>query len=350
MKSWNKEQLPRENGEIEWMQVPEIVSASRSTDIPAFYADWFFHRLKVGYSAWTNPFNGVKSYVSYKNTRFIVFWSKNPRPLLSHLDYLKERGIGCYIQYTLNDYEDERLERGVPPIQERIDTFKRLVDNLGEGHVIWRFDPLILTDDINVDKLLAKIERIGNDLHGYTEKMVFSYADISIYRKVKANLEKNKIPYHEWTEQQMLDFAKRLSELNNEWHYTLATCGEKIDLKPFGIEKNHCIDYDLLVRFAHDDEMLMDFIGATIKKRQRNIFGELEPIPQSAIELSDDRYVIKDAGQRDFCGCMRSKDIGEYNTCIHLCEYCYANTSKEAAALNFNCHKNNPWSETIIGK
>ena len=347
MKSWNKEQLPRENGEIEWMQVPEIVSASRSTDIPAFYADWFFHRLKVGYSAWTNPFNGVKSYVSYKNTRFIVFWSKNPRPLLKHLDYLKERGIGCYIQYTLNDYEDERLERGVPPIQERIDTFKRLVDTLGEGRVIWRFDPLILTDNINVDKLLAKIERIGNDLQGYTEKMVFSYADIAIYRKVKANLEKNKIPYHEWTEPKMLDFAKRLSELNNEWNYTLATCGEKINLKPFGIEKNHCIDYDLLVRFANDDEVLMNFIGATIKKRQRNIFGETEPIPKSAIELSGDRYVIKDSGQRDFCGCMRSKDIGEYNTCKHLCEYCYANDNKAIAIANYNRHINDPFKESI---
>jgi hypothetical protein len=74
MAKWNKENLPRENAELMSMQVPMIISASRSTDIPAFYADWFFHRLKVGYSAWTNPFNGIKEYVSYKNTRFIVFW------------------------------------------------------------------------------------------------------------------------------------------------------------------------------------------------------------------------------------------------------------------------------------
>ena len=112
MATWDKELLPRENGEIVPMQVPEIISASRSTDIPAFYADWFFHRLKVGYSAWTNPFNGVRSYVSYKNARFIVFWSKNPKPLFDHLDYLVERKIGCYIQYSLNDYEDESLEQG----------------------------------------------------------------------------------------------------------------------------------------------------------------------------------------------------------------------------------------------
>ena len=90
-------------------QAPIIVSACRSTDIPAFYADWFFDRLKKGCSAWIDPFNGIQSYVSYVKTRFVMFWSKNPNPLLSHLDYLKELKIGCYIQYTLYDYEAEGL-------------------------------------------------------------------------------------------------------------------------------------------------------------------------------------------------------------------------------------------------
>lgn len=350
MASWDKEILPRENGELVQMQVPEIVSASRSTDIPAFYAGWFFHRLKVGYSAWTNPFNGVKSYVSYQNTRFIVFWSKNPQPLLNHLDDLKARNIGCYIQYTLNDYERDRLEQGVPPIGQRIDTFKRLVDKLGIGHVIWRFDPLILTDDIGMDTLLSKIESIGDQLQGYTEKLVFSYADIFGYRKVRANLEKIRIPYHEWTEPQMLEFAGRLAELNRKWGYTLATCGEKVDLQRFGIERNHCIDYDLIVRLAHDDERLMDFIGAMIKKRGHDLFGEPEPLPASAILLPGDRYAMKDSGQRDACGCLRSKDIGEYNTCPHRCEYCYANTSKDEALSNWKRHIVNKESETITGK
>ena len=350
MASWDKEILPRENGELVQMQVPEIVSASRSTDIPAFYADWFFHRLKVGYSAWTNPFNGVKSYVSYQNTRFIVFWSKNPQPLLNHLDDLKERNIGCYIQYTLNDYERDRLEQGVPPIGQRIDTFKRLVDKLGIGHVIWRFDPLVLTDDMSIDTLLSKIESIGDQLRGYTEKLVFSYADILGYRKVRANLEKIRIPYHEWTEPQMLEFAGRLAEMNKKWGYTLATCGEKVDLQQFGIERNHCIDYDLIVRLAHDDERLMDFIGAMIKKRGHDLFGEPEPLPASAILLPGDRYAMKDSGQRDACGCLRSKDIGEYNTCPHRCEYCYANTSKDEALSNWKRHIVNKESETITGK
>ena len=92
------------NGRIVKAQAPIIISASRSTDIPAFYSDWFFDRLDKGYSAWINPFNGIKSYISYHHTRFIVFWSKNPRPLLDYLDILEKKKIKCYIQYTLNDY------------------------------------------------------------------------------------------------------------------------------------------------------------------------------------------------------------------------------------------------------
>ena len=173
MSHWEKVKIQRYNGEIVEGQAPIIISASRSTDIPAFYTDWFFNHLKMGYSAWTNPFNGVKSFVSYEKCRFIVFWSKNPNPLLQHLDELKNRNINCYIQYTLNDYENEGFENNVPPLAKRIDTFKQLVDKLGKGRVIWRFDPLILTDHIGLDELLRKIENIGNQLLGYTEKLVF---------------------------------------------------------------------------------------------------------------------------------------------------------------------------------
>lgn len=356
MATWIKENLPRENGEMVPMQVPMIVSASRSTDIPAFYADWFFHRLKVGYSAWTNPFNGVKGYVSYKNTRFIVFWSKNPRPLLRHLDYLKEKNIGCYIQYTLNDYEKDGLERGVRPLTERIETFKLLVDNLGVGRVIWRFDPMILTDDISVDDLLAKVQNIGEQLKGYTEKLVFSYADILSYRKVKANLEKCNIPYHEWSEELMEVFAQRLSAMNKElgWNFQLATCGEKIDIEKYGILHNRCIDGDLITRLAWQDNALMDFMKVKIENMpEPSLFGETE-LPEDAIVLPHNHYFVskhkKDQGQRPFCECMASKDIGEYNTCPHLCEYCYANTTKQIAIDNWKRHQQNKESETITGK
>lgn len=357
----NKKQKDRtiilDNGEITKATFPVVVSASRSTDIPAFYADWFFERLKRGYSAWTNPFNAKnKIYVAYEDTRFIVFWSKNPRPLLNYLDYLREREIGCYIQYTLNDYENEGLERGVPPLEDRIETFRLLVDKLGKGAVVWRFDPLILTDKINLDKLLQKIEYIGDQLQGYTEKLVFSFADIMSYRKVKANLERNHINYIDWTEEQMIEFAEKLVRLNKVkgWNYVLATCGESVDLD--GVEHNHCVDDRLMVRFGYKSKELIDFLGAEIINPAYSLFAEIDNIevPKGAIRLNNNQFAIinknnEDKGQRKACGCMKSKDIGEYNTCPHLCEYCYANASKQAAAMNYKRHKNNPWDETITG-
>ena len=335
-----KQFIQRENGEMVPAQFPVIVSASRSTDIPGFYADWFLHRLKIGYSAWTNPFNGVQSYVSYRDTRLIVFWSKNPEALLKEgglLDYLEEKGIHCYIQYTLNDYVAEKLEKGVPSVEKRIDTFKRLVDRLGVGKVIWRFDPLILTDEISVQDLLQKAKNIGDQLKGYTEKMVFSFADIAAYRKVRANLINNNIHYQEFQDKDMLEFAAGIQQLNQEWGYTLATCGEKIDIAQYGIVHNKCVDDDLMIRFFSDDARLMEFLGVEITG------GDLFNPEKTIIKHRNN----KDKGQRKFCGCIISKDIGEYNTCAHLCEYCYANSSKEIALKHLREHKSNPFGETI---
>lgn len=354
MATWEHDFLTID-GRLVTAQAPIIVSASRSTDIPAFFSDWFFKRLEIGYSAWINPFNGTKSFISFKKTRFIVFWSKNPRPLIEHLHVLQEHGIKCYIQYTLNDYENEKLER-VPSLEERIVTFKKFVELLGIGSVVWRFDPMILTDDISVDVLLTKVKHIGDELKGYTEKFVFSYADISSYTKVKANMENRGILYHEWNEEQMELFAQKLSAMNVErgWNYTLATCGEKINLSKFGIEHNRCIDGDLIAKLAWEDQELMDFMKVKIHNiPEPSLFGDVE-IPENAIMLPHNKYFLsghkKDPGQRDLCGCMAAKDVGEYNTCLHLCEYCYANSSRTAALENWKRHQNNPNAETITGK
>ena len=352
--AWGKVRIKLDNGQYADAQAPVIVSASRSTDIPAFYADWFFDRLKKGYSAWTNPFNGVKGYVSYEKSRFIVFWSKNPERLLPHLDYLKERNINCYLQYTLNDYDDERLEKNVPKVEERIATFKALVAKMGKGHVIWRFDPLILTDTIDIDLLLKKIEGVAKELVGYTEKLVFSFADILAYRKVKVNLESSHINYREWTVKEMDEFAARLSEMNKKWGFTIATCGEKIDLEKYNIAHNRCVDDDLMIQIAWNDPALMSFLGVEIHERDSGLFGDVT-VPDEAIVLDEGHYAVKkknnkDKGQRQFCGCIVSKDIGEYNTCPHLCEYCYANSSKEAAIRNWQMHRKNPSADTITGK
>lgn len=302
-------------------QAPIIVSASRATDIPAFYADWFFNRLDKGYVRWRNPFSGQDSYVSFANTRFIVFWSKNPAPLIPYLQILKEKGIGCYIQFTLNDYHDDELEPNVPALSTRIETFKRIVNILGKGSVVWRFDPLILTDKIHIDQLIDKIANIADELQSYTEKLVFSFADISSYKKVSRNLLLAGINYIEWDEKSMREFAQKLSEINNRrWDFQLSTCAEKIDLSEFSIEHNRCIDPKLIARLAPHDSILQNFL-----------FG-----------------CGRDSGQRKSCGCILSKDIGAYNTCIHGCQYCYANTSLSSAQNNFNKHLTNPSNDSII--
>ena len=333
---WETIDITTESGETVRAQAPVIVSASRATDIPAFYADWFFDRLEKGYSVWTNPFNGAKSYVSYARTRLVVFWSKNPRPLLPHLEKLREKGIRCYLHYTLNDYETEGLEHGIPPLDERIDTFLRFSELLGKELVIWRFDPLIRTDRIGVEELLRKAERIGDRLRGHTRKLVFSFADIRTYRSVQRNLRRNDIRWREFDERQMLDTATGLAELNKKWGYTLATCGERIDLSQFGIRRNKCIDDELIVRQFADDPLLMDFLGV----ERDGLFG-----PETVV-----RKNAKDKGQRPFCGCIASKDIGEYDTCPHQCAYCYANRSDGKAAENYRLHRARPDAETITGK
>ncbi len=321
-------------------QAPVIVSASRSTDIPAFYSDWFFDRLEKNYSAWINPFNGVKSYVSYQNTRLIVFWSKNPKPLLEHLPKLKKKKINTYIQFTLNNYEQERLELGVPNLLERIDTFKRLVDVLGKGHVIWRNDPLVLSDKLSIPLLLDRLEYIAEHLKGYSEKLVFSFVDIESYKKVKTNLSKLESTFCEFTNEQMLTFAKELSNRNKSWGFDLATCGEKVDLQQFGILKNKCIDDVLIEKLFSHDSYLMEHLGI-----KTNIHLSLFDVASTTR-----KSVKKDCGQREACGCIKSKDIGEYNTCPHLCEYCYANTSKKVAQKNYSEHLKNKYLDTITGR
>jgi DNA repair photolyase len=328
------------DGESVNAQTPVIISASRATDIPAFYSDWFVDRLKQGYVKWKNPFNGVPLYVSFEKTRLIVFWSKNPKPLIKHLDYLSEININFYIQYTLNDYDKEGIEKGVPSVASRIETFQQLSNRIGKEKVIWRFDPLILTDKIGVDELLGKVENIGNQLYGFTDKFVFSFADISQYKKVKSNLEKSSQNYREFDKFQMNYFAEELQKLNKTWNYEIGTCAESIELEKYGIIHNKCIDDDLMIKLFPNDKKLMDFLG--VKISPPDMFNL-----DSSVEKTKNN---KDKGQRVFCGCIVSKDIGEYNTCPHLCEYCYANSSKELALINWKKHKDNPYSEMIKGE
>ena len=334
---WQKEKIKLDNNTTVDAQAPIIISASRSTDIPTFYSDWFISRWEAGYIKWTNPFNGQPLYVSFKNTRLVVFWTKNPRPMFKHLDYLDKNIPNYYFQFSLNDYDKEKYEAKVPSVESRIKTFKELSQRLGKKRVVWRYDPLILTKDIDVNELLRRVKNIGNQIHEFTEKLVFSFVDIDIYKKVENNLKKEDVPYIEWTTQNMEEFAKGISQINKDWGLQLGTCSEKIDLDKYGIVHNKCIDDDLMIDLFSHDSQLMDFLGVEIK--QPDLFSDGEIIKTRN---------LKDKGQREDCGCIMAKDIGQYNTCPHECNYCYANASKEIAKKNYKRYLENPSSESIL--
>lgn len=336
----NKTEIVNEQGEMVFAQTPVIISASRSTDIPTFYADWFVDRWRAGYVKWKNPFNGAPLYISFKDTRVVVFWTKNPKPMFKHLDFLDEHIKNYYFQFTLNDYDQDGFEGKVPRVESRIETFKELSNRIGKERVVWRFDPLILTKNIDVPELLRRLENIGEELYSYTNKLAFSFADISIYKKVQSNLRKGNIEYIEFTADTMIEFAKGLNNLNKKWNLELATCAEKFELNKYGIMHNKCVDDDLMIKIFHHDKELMKFLGVEF----------VEPTLFEPTEGIEKTKKMKDKGQREACGCIMSKDIGEYNTCPHECVYCYANTSKEIAIQNYKSHTANPTAETITGK
>ena len=339
-----------DSGKIVEATAPVIISASRSTDIPAFYAKWFFNRLAKGYCAWYNPFNQQKMYISFSKCRAIVFWTKNPKPIMPYLHILDEMGIHYYFQVTLNDYTKEGFEPNVRSVEKRIETFKNLSDTIGKEKVIWRFDPLIITSNIGPRELLTRIWHIGNKLKGYTNKLVFSFVDVKAYRKVQNNLvketvffTKEDVEHAEANYAQRIEIVQGLKKIREAWHeqgwdVEMATCAEDIDLESYGIEHNRCIDGELMKRIFADDEELVYYLH-TLKWPERDMFGNIPPIPQKEKK-------VKDTGQRKICGCMVSKDIGMYNTCRHFCVYCYANTSKECVLRNAEKHNEN--SESII--
>jgi hypothetical protein len=305
---------------------PLIVSASRSTDIPAFYGDWFIARLGAGYVQWKSPFGGNPLWVTFRKTRVFVFWSKNPAPFFTALDMLDRLGYGYYFLFTLNDYDAERLEPGVPPLEERIDTFIWLSRRIGKGRVVWRFDPLVLSDRITVQGLLEKIRRIGDRIAPFTGRMVFSFVDIEKYAKVRRNLQAAGVcGAREFTDEDVDEFCCGLSSLNKRWGLSITACAEGRDLSRFGIGRGQCISYDILTQEFGNDRKLMDFLRQDEQQSPGNMQSANAPSRR-----------LKDPGQRNTCRCIVSKDIGQYSTCLHLCSYCYANTSSQSVRRNYS--------------
>ncbi|HOU83374.1 MAG TPA: DUF1848 domain-containing protein [Spirochaetota bacterium] len=299
---------------------PLIISASRATDIPAFYSDWLINRFEQGYAAKINPYDRSKiSYISLKKVKAIVFWSKIPEPLIDRLDYFNTRKIAYYFQFTLNDYEKENLEPGLPKLNKRIETFQRLSEKIGKEKVIWRFDPLVKTDITSYDDLLERITKIADKIVPFTDKLVFSFAEIESYRKVKRAFSSRKDIFsltpekYQATHDEKISFVKKLSAIIPELKklnpdFQIASCADSIDYSIYGILPNRCIDDELLLKIS-DDAELHQFLHPSIFR---------------------DEYYLKDRGQRKNCGCILSRDIGAYDSCPHFCLYCYANSSKEA--------------------
>jgi hypothetical protein len=240
---------------------------------------------------------------------------------MQYLDVVDEHIPQYYFHFSVNDYDREGLEPNVPCLEKRMEIFKRLADRVGPDRVIWRFDPLIITPKTPLEMLLEKVHKVGTMLHDHTRRLVFSFADITGYRKVQNNLNRCHVDWEDFNLESMQTFARELQIMDRDWGLELATCGESIDLSSWKVEHGRCIDDRLMIRLFSDDRTLMAFLGA-----RPALFGKME------------WEYMKDKGQRKECGCIVSKDIGMYNTCPHMCRYCYANTSEAAVMKNRQEH------------
>lgn len=286
-----------------------IVSVSRRTDIPAFYSDWFFNRLKEGFVYVVNPMNlkqVSKVELNPDTVDCFVFWTKNAKPMLDRLDELKN--YNYYFQYTITGYKSN-VEKGILNKKEVINTFKKLSDKIGRERVILRYDPIFLSEEYSIEYHCKVFERLCSQLEGYTNRCVISFIDL--YKKTERNTKELNII--QMTLEDIKEIARRFSSIANKYAMEIETCSEGYDLLEFGIKKGKCID----------DRIISDIIGYEVN-------------------------VKKDDTQRDVCGCVKSIDIGQYNTCRHHCLYCYANFNYKQVEENYKLHdKNYP---LLVGK
>jgi len=281
-----------------------IISASRRTDIPSFYSEWFLNRIKEGYALVPNPFNPTMlSRVSLKRdvVDCIVFWTKNPAPIIPKLDELKE--YPYYFQFTLNPY-GKKIENHLPSVDKRIETFKRLSDKIGKEKVIWRYDPVFTNAEYTVQYHKEAFACIADKLGQHTERCMIGFIDH--YQHIRSAMNKNQIPKLDTND--IRDMAASFKESIAPYNVQLDTCTVKVDLSDMGIPSGMCIDRDLVERIT----------GYPINAK-------------------------KDPNQRDVCRCIESIDIGTYETCLNGCIYCYANRNNQHVTANYKKHdKNSP--------
>ena len=283
----------------------QVISVSRRTDIAAFYAEWFINRIREGFAHYRNPFGGKMCEVSLKpeDVMAFVFWSRNYTPLLKYLPELEQRGYGGYFHFTLTGY-GLPLEPFTPSTQEIIDVFHTLAQQYSPKHVLWRFDPIILSNNTPSAYLTEKFATLAEQLHGATKRCYISFVDY--YRKTEKNLEtlrRQGYYFYDPSLDEKISLITQLIDIANHYDIQLYACCEEEILHVSGIKQAHCVDPLLLY----------------------------ELFPQKFQQL-------KAAPTRQGCGCFASRDIGTYDTCIHGCIYCYANSSYEKALRNFKSH------------
>ena len=287
-----------------------IISASRRTDIPTYYADWFFNRLKEEYVLVRNPMNIHQ--ISRINLApdvvdGIVFWTKNPVPMLNRLSELEK--YNYYFQFTLTAY-DRDVEPHIPSKNGIIiPAFQELSKAIGREKVIWRYDPIFFNDRYTMEYHCKYFRVLASKLGDCTEKCTVSFLDR--YRNTARNTKPLKI-YLE-TKEQQLELMQRFAEIAKEYGFYIDTCSETIELEKFGIAHACCIDRERFERLGN-------------------------------CKLN----VGKDKIQRAECGCVSSIDIGAYNTCKNGCLYCYANYSCNTVMRNTQVH--NPTSPLLFGE
>ena len=276
-----------------------IISASRRTDIPALFSEWFIKRIEARYAYVRNPVNIhqiSKISLSPNVVDCIVFWSKNPKPMISRLSLLNH--YMYYFQFTLNAYNKD-FEPNLPPPDDRIETFRILSELIGRRRVIWRYDPVILNSQYPISWHIDKFGYIANQLRNYTERVTISFIDL--YAKNSAGAKRQNICELSYEQKNII--AKSFSEIARSHNLKIDTCAEDIDLSAYGIEHARCID----------DRLIAKLLDCSIDAG-------------------------KDKNQRPACGCAASIDLGLYNTCRNGCIYCYANHSAAVRKRNLEAY------------
>ena len=293
-----------------------IISASRRTDIPAFFSEWFMQRVREGHCTVVNPYNRRQvSYVSLDpaDVDVIAFWTKNPLPLLSSLPELEQRGLRYFFSYTLNGYP-RLLEPGLPRLEHCLSTFHRLAEMIGPERVIWRYDPIILSNVTSVGYHLEQFECLVRALYGSTSRVIISIVDG--YRKAAYSFRRLAEQRTVVDENPPLatvgELVSSLAQIAQDNGLQIQSCAEVLDLTPYGVAPGKCID----------DAYIRDVFGIDVTRQ-------------------------KGRNQRAECGCVVSKDIGMYDTCLHGCAYCYAGTL-QAGKRNRQFH--HPDSPSLLGR